>query len=135
MQTGPAAEITSVPNEGRDLFFKCEQCGISLVVDSAAAGLILTCQHCGKPTVIPASATTGSVDGGSPADQSNEKLTELQSRLKENESQRTEVTGYINQLRIQLHRWQLRLQMLDDRNRELSKEVATPRPADDPEPA
>ena len=129
MQTGPAPQTTPLPNEERDLFFKCEQCGISLVVDCAAAGMILTCQHCGKPTAIPASAKASSVDSDS-APQSNEKLAELRSRIKENESQRTEVIGYINQLRIQLHRWQLRLQMLDDRNKELSDELTDMRPAD-----
>ena len=43
----------------------------------------------------------------------------LQRRLTENESQRTEVKGYINQLGIQLHRWHLRLQDLDKRKQEL----------------
>jgi hypothetical protein len=33
------------------------------------------------------------------------------------------VTGYINQLNIQLHRWQLRLQTLNDRNSELKAEI------------
>ena len=124
MRSDSPADATALPNEERDLFFKCDQCGISLVVDCAAAGLILTCQHCGKPMTIPTSIKTG----GDPAQQSSEKLAELQSRIKENESQRTEVTGHINQLRIQLHRWQLRLQMLNDRNKELSDELADMRP-------
>jgi len=107
MQTGSAPGTAPEPNEKRDLFFKCEQCGIPLVVDCSAAGMTLTCQHCGKPTAVPTSG-----------------VAELQCRMKENESQRTEVTSYINQLNIQLHRWQLRLQMLDDRNKELSAELA-----------
>ena len=53
------------------------------------------------------------------------KLHEIQRKLKENESQRTEVTGYINQLQIQLHRWQLRLQTLNQRKEELEKELNT----------
>ena len=48
---------------------------------------------------------------------------ELRGKLKENESQRAEVTGYINQLTIQLHRWQLRLQTLDERRAQLEKEL------------
>jgi hypothetical protein len=44
--------------------------------------------------------------------------------LSENESQRTEVTGYINQLSIQLHRWQLRMQTLNQRKQELEGELA-----------
>jgi len=42
---------------------------------------------------------------------------------KENESQRTEIPGYINQLSIQLHRWQLRLQTLNERKKELAAEI------------
>ena len=48
---------------------------------------------------------------------------ELRGKLKENESQRAEVTGYINQLTIQLHRWQLRLQTLGERKAQLEKEL------------
>jgi len=43
--------------------------------------------------------------------------------LKENESQRTEITSYINQLSIQLHRWKLRLQTLNERKTELEEEL------------
>jgi chromosome segregation ATPase len=52
------------------------------------------------------------------------KGSELQHQLKENESQRTEITGYINQLSIQLHRWQLRLQTLKERQEKLQSELA-----------
>lgn len=48
---------------------------------------------------------------------------ELRGKLKENESQRAEVTGHINQLTIQLHRWQLRLQTLDERKAQLEKDL------------
>ncbi len=48
---------------------------------------------------------------------------DLRRQLKENESQRTEITGYINQLNIQLHRWQLRLQTLNERNAELKAQM------------
>ena len=44
--------------------------------------------------------------------------------MKENESQRTEITSYINQLSIQLHRWQLRLQTLNERQKQLHAEMA-----------
>jgi ribosomal protein S17E len=57
----------------------------------------------------------------------------LQRHLKENESQRTEINGYINQLSIQLHRWQLRLQTLNERNKQLVDEMAELRSADRPQ--
>ena len=59
----------------------------------------------------------------SPPQSIEDRLAELRRHLKENESQRTEVNGYINQLSIQLHRWQLRIQTLDERNKELMAEV------------
>lgn len=77
--------------------------------------MTLTCQHCGQPTRVPAKS-------GAPLPP--EKEAELRRHLKENESQRTEITGYINQLHIQLHRWQLRLQSLNDRNAQLRAEMA-----------
>src|SRR5438132_14336581 len=95
-------------NEAGDLLFKCQHCSSPLVVDAAAAGMTLNCQRCGKPTLVPVMLA-----GAPPA--SPEELTDLQRKLKENESQRTEVTGYINQLSIQVHRWKLRLQTLNER--------------------
>jgi hypothetical protein len=55
---------------------------------------------------------------------SDEALSELHRRLKENQSQRTEITGHINQLNIQLHRWQHRLNMLNERLKELEAQIA-----------
>jgi hypothetical protein len=52
-------------------------------------------------------------------------LQEIQRKITENESQRTEVTGYINQVSIQLHRWQLRLQTLNERKQQLEKELVS----------
>ncbi len=102
-------------NEAGDLLFKCQQCASPLVVNAAAAGMTLNCQRCGKPTLVPmVSASTASAP---------HELTDLQRKLKENESQRTEITGYINQLSIQLHRWKLRLQTLNERKTELEEEL------------
>jgi septal ring factor EnvC (AmiA/AmiB activator) len=102
-------------NETGDLLFKCQQCASPLVVNAAAAGMTLNCQRCGKPTLVPmVSASAASAP---------QELTDLQRKLKENESQRTEITSYINQLSIQLHRWKLRLQTLNERKTELEEEL------------
>ena len=95
-----------------DIIFACTHCAASFVVDSAAAGMTLDCQKCGKPTMVP-NPTLEAAPGNS------SKLSDLQHQLKENESQRTEITGYINQLSIQLYRWQLRLQTLKERQQKL----------------
>jgi hypothetical protein len=105
----------------QDITFACAHCASPLVVDVAAAGLTLPCQQCGEPTPVPhvpvAVRNTEKAEG---------HLAELRRQLKENESQRTEITGYINQLTIQLHRWQLRLQTLDERKRDLDKQIESP---------
>ena len=106
-----------------DVHFQCQHCSTPLVVDSAAAGLTLECQSCGKPTVVPPAAPSPAPPAS--GETANARIEELSRHLKENESQRTEVKGYINQLSIQLHRWQLRLQTLDERNKELTGEMAS----------
>jgi hypothetical protein len=81
--------------------------------------MTLNCQRCGKPTPVPTVSASASPIPP-------QELTDLQRKLKENESQRTEVTGYINQLSIQLHRWKLRLQTLNERKTELEEELRKP---------
>ena len=80
--------------------------------------MTLECQRCGKPTAVPAIPTreTGSAKVAAQID-------DIKRQLKENESQRTEINSYINQLSIQLHRWQLRLQTLNERRKELENEL------------
>ena len=109
--TLPASESSS------DILFACANCSASFVVDSAAAGMTINCQKCGNPTTVPHPAVEAVAEN-------SVKISELQHQLKENESQRTEITGYINQLSIQLHRWQLRLQTLKERQEKLQAEIA-----------
>lgn len=80
--------------------------------------MTLNCQKCGKPTAVPNPALEA-------AAANSIKISDLQHQLKENESQRIEITGYINQLSIQLHRWHLRLQTLKERQEKLETELAT----------
>jgi transcription elongation factor Elf1 len=117
---GNSGELKGATKSSTDVFFTCEHCGVSLVVDRAAAGATLTCEGCGNSTTVPKKPGDSARPGQSEA---SEKLAELRRHLKENESQRTEVKGYINQLSIQLHRWQLRLQALDERNIQLNGEM------------
>lgn len=103
-----------------DIFFHCDHCRTPLVVDRAAVGKTLPCQKCKKLTRVPSVA-----DATRLVPKTDEQLADLQRRLKENGSQRTEVTGHINQLTIQLQRWQLRLKMLNERQAELDAEMAS----------
>ena len=121
MQSVTGAGITGASDK-RDLFFRCQHCRIPLVVDATAAGMTLQCQGCGKPTSVPGIQSDPTEDESGPA---SERLAELERHLKENESQRTEIKGYMNQLNIQLHRWQLRLQTLENRGNELATRIAS----------
>jgi hypothetical protein len=105
-----------------DITFACTHCTSPLVVNGAAAGMTLACQRCGKPTVVPVISPTPITSSEVQA-----RAADLQRQLKENESQRTEITSYINQLSIQLHRWQLRLQTLNERRQELETELRSPK--------
>src|SRR4029453_2163879 len=117
-----AAELSNSENGKSDILFKCEHCAIPLVVEGAAAGMTLKCQHCGQPANVPPSNAAEAATQP-PIPSASAKLAELQRHLKENESQRTEINGYINQLNIQLYRWQLRLQTLNERNKQLTDEM------------
>ena len=75
----------------------------------------LACQKCGQQTLVP------KPDG--PSETALAYADELRGKLKENDSQRAEVTSYINQLTIQLHRWQLRLQTLNERKAQLETDL------------
>ena len=121
MQSSAPAE-TPKNGQGDDVLFACERCGTPLVVDGAAAGLTLSCQRCGGPTTVPHPSAEQKPEA-SAAQTVEERLAELRRHLKENESQRTEVNSNINQLNIQLHRWQIRIQTLDARQKELTDAV------------
>jgi TolA-binding protein len=116
MQTADSS-TTSVQPASTDIVFACSNCSTSFVVDAAAAGMTLDCQKCGKPTTVPKVSVEVAAENAA-------RISDLQHQLKENESQRTEITSYINQLSIQLHRWQLRLQTLNERQQKLEAELA-----------
>ena len=114
MHSGGSDNATSTQEQ--DILFECGHCATPLVVDAAAAGLAVICQSCGKPTRVPNRVAEKAAENSA-------KISDLQHQLKENESQRTEITSYINQHSIQLHRWQLRLKDLNDRKAKLDAEL------------
>src|SRR6188472_1205792 len=109
---------SSAKKSSSDIVFTCENCSSSFIVDGKAAGVTLKCQKCGHPTTVPSPIVEAMVENSL-------KVSDLQRQLKENESQRTEITGYINQLSIQLHRWQLRLKSLNERQQKLESELGS----------
>jgi len=117
MQQSRGATAPAPQTESADIVFACSHCSTSFVVDAAAAGLAVDCQRCGKSIQVPARSLELAAGDAL-------KISELQHQLKENESQRTEITSYINQHSIQLHRWQLRLKSLNERQQKLQAELA-----------
>jgi len=117
MQTA-GVSINSVQAPSSDIVFACSNCATSYVVDAAAAGMTVNCEKCGKPTTIPKATIVAAAENAV-------RISDLQHQLKENESQRTEITSYINQLSIQLHRWQLRLKSLNERQEKLQADLAS----------
>src|SRR4051812_47364945 len=114
MSSGATAEPQAASS---DIVFACTHCATQFVVDAAAAGATVDCENCGKPTTVPLRNLEGAAADAV-------RVSDLQHQLKENESQRTEINGYINQLTIQVQRWQLRLQTLSERQKKLQAELA-----------
>jgi DNA-directed RNA polymerase subunit M/transcription elongation factor TFIIS len=127
VQTNPTESekaSQSASNAAVYIVFQCPHCRTTLRLDRAAAGATLNCESCQKLIRVPRSRAARKTS--SEANPTNhEAIEELERRLKENESQRTEITGYINQGNIQLHRWQLQLQTLNERKQQLEAEIAS----------
>jgi hypothetical protein len=124
MQTNSTEPSEPSANTAHDIVFQCPHCRITLKLDRTTAGTTLKCENCQQLIRVPRSRSAKKVS--SRAEPVNpEQPADLEHCLKENESQRTEITGYINQLNIQLHRWQLRLQTLNERKQQLEAELAS----------
>jgi DNA-directed RNA polymerase subunit RPC12/RpoP len=141
-ETSAESGATSAPAvTERDIVFNCARCGGELVVDREGEGLEVQCPHCGNALVIPAyEATLGEESvpilavaavamerfdfSGFSADQLGRRLEELRHQLKENRSQDTELRGHVGRANVELHRLQLRLQKLRDRQLEIEAEIS-----------
>ncbi len=135
----------------RDIVFNCPACGGELVVDMAGAGLECPCSHCGHPLQIPdheprpvgaptAAATLHSNDdrlplppapparrfdfNGQAPEQLVRRLGDLTHQLKENRSQDTEIRGHVSRATMELHRLQLKLKKLQERQADIDAEIA-----------
>ena len=132
----------------RDIVFECPHCKGELVVDLDGAGLALACVHCGQTVTVPEyhgpslhfleAATSKLTEAlrnarkGSPRrfDFSNWstgelvlRRTELERQVQEIQAQSAELRGQVNHALIQLHRYQLKLEMLNESQAELETEV------------
>jgi len=124
MQTDSTEASESSANTAHDIVFQCPHCRTTLKLDRATAGTTLKCESCQQLIRVPRSRSAKKISSKTePTNQ--EPIADLEHRLKENESQRTEITGYINQHNIQLHRWQLQHQTLNESKQQLEVELAS----------
>ena len=132
----------------RDIVFECPHCHGELVVDLEGAGLSLACVHCGQTVTVPEyhgpslhfleAATSKLTEAlrnarkGAPRkfefnNQSAAELvarrTELERQSQEIQAQSAELRGQVNHSLIQLHRYQLKLEMLNESQAELETEL------------
>ena len=132
----------------RDIVFNCPACGGELVVDVAGAGLECPCSHCGRTLKIPersqrpAAASSSGVTlqasetqaspvsptrhfdfGSLAAEQLVRRMGDLTHQLKENRSQDTEMRGHVSRATMELHRLQLKLKKLQERQADIEAEI------------
>ncbi|HYY29342.1 MAG TPA: hypothetical protein VE860_15420 [Chthoniobacterales bacterium] len=141
-------ESAGVQVTERDIVFDCPHCGGELAIDMDGAGMEVNCAHCGARLTVPEyqgpslqflQAATSKLakaiqaarnatpkkyhfEGRTTDDLSHRKM-ELQRALRETQTQVNEVKGHIHHATIQLHRYQLRLEIIQERQAELKAEL------------
>jgi hypothetical protein len=141
-------ENTGVQLTERDIVFECPYCDGELVIDMDGAGLEVNCVLCGAGLTVPeyngpslqflqaataklAKAVQAARNAspkkfhfeGCPRDELKRRQSELQRALLESQAQTTEVKGHIHHATIQLHRYQLKLEVIQERQGELKAEL------------
>jgi hypothetical protein len=141
-------ETAGVQVTERDIVFDCPHCGGELVVDMDGAGMEANCTLCGGGLIVPeyygpslqflqvataklAKAVQGARNAapkkfhfdGRPRDELKRRQNELQRAILESQAQTTEVKGHIHHATIQLHRYQLKLEVIQERQSELKAEL------------
>ena len=132
----------------RDIVFECPHCQGELVVDLEGAGLILACAHCGQSVTVPEyhgpslhfleAATAKLTEAlrnarkgapkkldltGRTVDELLHRRADLERQVQEIRAQSAELRGQVNHAHIQLHRYQLKLEMLNESYTELESEL------------
>jgi predicted RNA-binding Zn-ribbon protein involved in translation (DUF1610 family) len=141
-------ETAGVQVTERDIVFDCPHCGGELVIDMDGAGMEVICTLCAGVLTVPeydgpslqflqvatarlAKAVQGArnaipkkfhVEGRS-REELKRRQNELQRAILESQAQTTEVKGHIHHATIQLHRYQLKLEVIQERQSELKAEL------------
>ena len=141
-------ETAGVQVTERDIVFDCPNCGGELAIDMDGAGMEVQCAHCGHGLTVPeyhgpslqflqvaTARLAKAVQGARNAipkkfhfeersrDELKRRQNELQRAILESQAQTTEVKGHIHHATIQLHRYQLKLEVIQERQSELKAEL------------
>jgi hypothetical protein len=141
-------ETAGVNLTERDIVFDCPHCHGGLIVDQEGTGIDVACPLCGAPVKVPeyhgaslqflqaataklakavraartASPRRFEFEGKTP-EELDRRRAELQRAIRENQAQATEIKGQIHHATIQLHRYQLKLEVIQERQAELKAET------------
>jgi hypothetical protein len=141
-------ETAGVNLTERDIVFDCPHCRGELIVDQEGKGLDVACPLCQKPVKVPeyhgaslqflqaataklatavraarrASPRQFEFEGKTP-EELDQRRADLQKAIRENQAQAMEIKGQIHHATIQLHRYQLKLEVIQERQGELKAEI------------
>ncbi len=132
----------------RDVVFNCSNCEGEIVIDGEGAGLAVQCPFCGSELIVPEyngpslrflQAATAKLAReveaarhAPPASYHLEKLSPeelerrqaaLENAFRECQLQAAEIKGHVHHATIQLHRYQLKLEVILERQSELKAEL------------
>ena len=133
----------------RDVVFECPHCGGELVVDRDGSGLEVPCALCGQTVTVPAyqgpslrflQAATAKLANalqhsrnappkrfsfaGKSVAELERRRQELQILIRETRNQISELRSLLNHSRIQVHRYQLKVEMTEAALEERKSELA-----------
>ena len=126
-----------VDKAGAGMVFDCSHCGKPVTVPVNQEREIQNSMPALDARSAPVPGEAGQIDAGTQVQVSKnvydfsqrsvedveKRLNELKFQYKENSSQRTEMRGHINRAQIELHRYQIKLQKLVDRQLDMEAEI------------
>ncbi len=119
----PETPASHHPTEEETLVIQCVACHKSVAAPKTMIGQLVECPFCQHQFVIEEPSSVSSTHGRDPSVVKAE-LTSLEGQLKENVTQITELRGNVSRLNMELHRHQLRMQSLVERQTELQTGIA-----------
>ena len=107
-----------------DLEIQCRSCHKPMLAPVTLIGQLVECPFCQNQFVVV--AETPPSPSRSP-EIARSELSGMEGQLRENASQITELKGHVSRLNMELHRHQIRMKALTDRQAELQSSIATVR--------